>query len=71
MCSDGAWLYGLSNPISTSNSQPNTPPSSGRSKVKRRGNSRKQVTDSTWALSRRRQWVSSSRLSRGNNSDRP
>ncbi|APC22859.1 hypothetical protein BME99_31415 [Pseudomonas protegens] len=71
MCSDGAWLKGLSKPASTANSQPKTPSSSGREKVKLSGQSRKQLTAITWAVSRRRAWrLSSSRL-RGNNREKP
>ncbi len=60
MCSDGAWLKGLSKPSSTSNSQPNTPPVSGRSRLKRSGHSRKQPTDSNCAVNNRRACMSSS-----------
>ncbi|MNN92711.1 hypothetical protein D3C81_2110320 [compost metagenome] len=60
MCSEGAWLNGLSNPSSTSNNQPNTPPVSGRSRLKRSGHSRKHATDSSCALNRRRACMSSS-----------
>ncbi|MOA56956.1 hypothetical protein D3C78_1810450 [compost metagenome] len=71
MCSDGAWLNGLSNPASTSNNQPNTPSISGRGKVKRNGQSKKQLTAITCAVSRRKAWrLSSSRLV-GNSKDRP
>lgn len=70
MCSDGVWLYGLLNFISMLNSQLNMLFSFGCLKVKCRGNSRKQVIDSIWVLSRCRQWVFSLCLFCGNNSDR-
>jgi len=57
MCSDGAWLKGLSKLVRTSNSTPAIPVACGRSKVKRSGNRMKQVTATIWAVSSRRAWV--------------
>ncbi|VWC47830.1 hypothetical protein BLA6863_07570 [Burkholderia lata] len=45
MCSDGAWLNGLSKPISSVNSAPATPPASGRSNPKRSGHAMKHATE--------------------------
>jgi hypothetical protein len=61
MCSDGAWLNGLSNPISTSNIAPKKPSVSGRRNVKRNGTTKKHVTEITWAQSSLRACTSSSR----------
>ncbi|MCY1444485.1 hypothetical protein D9M71_609580 [compost metagenome] len=71
ICSEGAWLNGLSKPISTSNIQPNSPPSSGRSKVKRSGQSRKQVTLISCAVSSASACRSISWRVRGSRKDSP
>jgi hypothetical protein len=71
MCSDGAWLNGLSKLVRTSNSAPATPVACGRSKVNRSGNRMKQVTATIWAVSSRRAWLSSSALLVQTSKDKP
>ncbi|MNY45603.1 hypothetical protein D3C86_1807190 [compost metagenome] len=71
MCNDGAWLNGLSKPAKTANSQPNTPLISGRSNVNRRGQSKKQLTAISCALSRRNAWRFSSWRVRHSSREKP
>ncbi|MNW03722.1 hypothetical protein D3C71_1996990 [compost metagenome] len=61
----------MSKPISTSNNQPNSPLISGRSKVNRSGQSRKQLTLSSCAVSSAKACRSISRRVRGNRKDKP
>ncbi|MNH40485.1 hypothetical protein D3C79_1018110 [compost metagenome] len=61
----------MSKPISTSNNPPYSPPISGRSKVKRSGQSKKQLTLITCAVSNARACRSISRLVRGSRNDKP
>ena len=61
MCSEGAWLNGLSKLPSTSNSAPKRPPVSGRSKVKRSGKARKHAIAMACAVRSRLACASSSR----------
>ncbi len=60
MCSDGAWLKGLSKLVSASNMKPARPSVSGCGNVKLSGNRMKQATATTCAVSRRRACASSS-----------
>ncbi len=71
MCSDGAWLNGLSKLVSAANRKPATPWVSGCAKVKRSGNRMKQITATICAVSSRRAWVSSSSFVAQTNSDSP
>ena len=69
MCSDGAWLNGLSKLVSAANRNPSSPLVSGRAKLKRSGNRMKHTTAPICTVSSRFAWVSSSARLVQTNSD--